>query len=94
MIYQDRIVIDSGIRSGKPCIRGTRIAVTDIFDYLGGGMTIDEVLDDFPDLTLADIQACFAFASDRDRRLASKDFQELPMSAGIYAVRYRSLGIL
>jgi len=67
MIYQDRIVIDSGIRSGKPCIRGTRIAVTDIFDYLGGGMTID----DFPDLTLADIQACFAFASDRDRRLAT-----------------------
>ena len=71
MIYQDRIVIDSGIRSGKPCIRGTRIAVTDIFDYLGGGMTVDEVLDDFPDLTLADIQACFAFASDRDRRLAT-----------------------
>ena len=71
MIYQDRIVIDSGIRSGKPCIRGTRIAVTDIFDYLGGGMTIDEMLDDFPDLTLADIQACFAFASDRDRRLVT-----------------------
>ncbi|MBW4642048.1 MAG: DUF433 domain-containing protein [Goleter apudmare HA4340-LM2] len=69
MNYQERIVINPGIRSGKPCIRGTRIAVTDVFDYLGGGMAIAEVLDDFPDLTLADIQACFAFAADRDRRL-------------------------
>ncbi|MCY7284054.1 MAG: DUF433 domain-containing protein [Cyanobacteria bacterium CAN_BIN43] len=64
MVYQEHIVIDPRIRSGKPCIRGTRITVTDIFDYLGGGMTIAEVLDDFPDLTLADIQACFAFAAD------------------------------
>ena len=70
MDYQERISIDSRIRSGKPCIRGTRITVTDVFDYLGGGMSISEVLDDFPDLTLADIQACFAFAADRDRRLA------------------------
>lgn len=70
MVYQEHIVIDPRIRSGKPCIRGTRITVTDVFDYLGGGMTIAEVLDDFPDLTLADIQACFAFAADRDRRLA------------------------
>jgi uncharacterized protein (DUF433 family) len=68
--YQERIVIDPQIRSGKPCIRGTRITVTDVFDYLGGGMTVSEVLDDFPDLTLADIQACFAFAANRDRRLA------------------------
>jgi uncharacterized protein (DUF433 family) len=42
----------------------------DIFDYLGGGMTVDEILDDFPDLTVEDIQACFAFAADRERRLA------------------------
>ncbi len=69
MDYQEHIIIDSRIRSGKPCIKGTRITVTDVFDYLGGGMTIAEVLDDFPDLTLADIQACFAFAADRDRRL-------------------------
>lgn len=62
MNYQKRIVIDPHIRSGKPCIRGTRITVTDVFDYLGGGMTVAEVLDDFPDLTLTDIQACFAFA--------------------------------
>jgi uncharacterized protein (DUF433 family) len=69
MDYKERISIDSGIRSGKPCIKGTRIAVADVFDYLGGGMTIQEVLEDFPDLTAEDIQACFAFAADRDRRL-------------------------
>ena len=69
MSYRERIKIDPQIRSGKPCILGTRIAVADIFDYLGGGMSIDELLDDFPDLTAEDIQACFAFAADRDRRL-------------------------
>ncbi len=69
MNYRDRITIDPLIRSGKPCIRGTRITVADIFDYLGGGMTVAEVLDDFPDLTADDVQACFAFAADRDRRL-------------------------
>ena len=69
MNYRERITIDSRIRSGKPCIRGTRITVADVFDYLGGGMSIPEVLDDFPDLTADDIQACFAFAADRDRRL-------------------------
>lgn len=67
--YHHRISISPNIRSGKPCIVNTRIAVSDVFDYLGGGMSIEEVLDDFPDLTLADIQACFAFAADRDRRL-------------------------
>lgn len=69
MNYRDRITIDPLVRSGKPCVRGTRITVADIFDYLGGGMTVAEVLDDFPDLTADDIQACFAFAADRDRRL-------------------------
>ena len=69
MNYLERITIDPGIRSGKPCIRGTRVAVSDVFDYLGGGMTIPEVLDDLPDLTPDDIRACFAFAADRDRRL-------------------------
>lgn len=70
MNYRDRIEIDPNIRSGKPRIRGTRITVSDIFDYLGGGMTVKEVLDDFPDLAIDDIQACFAFAADRDRRLS------------------------
>jgi len=69
MNYQERISIDPAIRSGKPCIRGTRIAVADIFDYLGGGMSVAEVLEDFPDLKPEDIQACFAYAADRDRRL-------------------------
>ncbi len=69
MDYRERIMIDPLVRSGKPCIRGTRIAVADVFDYLGGGMSIPEVLDDFPDLTAEDIQACFAYAGDRDRRL-------------------------
>jgi uncharacterized protein (DUF433 family) len=69
MNYRERITIDPRIRSGKPCIRGTRITVSDVFDYLGGGMTIPEVLEDFPDLTAEDIQACFAYAADRDRRL-------------------------
>ncbi len=71
MNYQERISIDSRIRSGKPCIRGTRIAVADVFDYLGGGMSITEILDDFPDLTAEDIQACFAYAANRERRLAA-----------------------
>jgi len=70
MDYKERITIDPRIRSGKPCIRGTRIAVMDIFDYLVGGMTVEEILDDFPDLAAEDIQACFAFAADRERRLA------------------------
>jgi uncharacterized protein (DUF433 family) len=69
MDYRERIMIDPRIRSGKPSVRGTRIAVADIFDYLGGGMTVAEILDDFPDLTAEDIQACFAFAADRDRCL-------------------------
>jgi len=67
--YRQRLTIDPRIRSGKPCIRGTRIAVGDVFDYLGGGMTVAEILDDFPDLTPEDMQACFAFAAERDRRL-------------------------
>lgn len=69
MSYQDRIAIDSRIRSGKPCIKGTRIAVADVLDYLGGGMTAAEILDDFPDLTAEDIQACLIFAAERERRM-------------------------
>ena len=69
MDYRQRIAIDRLIRSGKPCVRGTRITVADVLDYLGGGMTMAEVLDDFPDLTAEDIQACLSFAADRERRL-------------------------
>jgi uncharacterized protein (DUF433 family) len=69
MSYQDRITLDPRIRSGKPCIKGTRIAVADVLDYLGGGMTTAEILNDFPDLTAEDIQACLTFAAERERRL-------------------------
>jgi uncharacterized protein (DUF433 family) len=67
MDYRDRITINPQVRSGKPCIKGTRITVADVFGYLSGGMTVAEVLDDFPDLTAEDIQACFAFAADREQ---------------------------
>ena len=69
MVDQDRITIDPRIRSGKPCIKGTRIAVADVLDYLGGGMTAAQILDDFPDLTAEDIQVCLTFAAERERRL-------------------------
>ena len=63
------ITIEPGKRSGQPCIRGMRITVQDVLEYLAGGMTTDEVLADFPELTLEDLQACFGFAADRERRL-------------------------
>jgi uncharacterized protein (DUF433 family) len=69
MDYRDRITIEPGKRSGKPCIRGLRITVSDVLDYLAGGMSEDELLADFPDLEREDIRAVLAFAADRDRRL-------------------------
>ena len=69
MDYHQRITIDPLVRSGKPCVRGTRIAVADVLDYLGGGMSVAEVLEDFPDLTAEDVQACLSFAADRERRM-------------------------
>jgi len=71
MHWQDRIIVTPGVRSGKPCIRGTRITVYDILEYLAGGMTEAQILADFPDLTAEDIRACLAFAANRERRLAS-----------------------
>ena len=71
MDYRNRITIESGKRSGKPCIRGLRITVSDVLEYLASGMSEDEVLHDFPDLTREDIRACLAFAAERERRLAS-----------------------
>jgi uncharacterized protein (DUF433 family) len=67
--YQKRITIEPGKRGGKPCIRGLRITVYDVLDYLASGMTQEEVLRDFPDLTAEDIKACLAFAADRERKL-------------------------
>ena len=69
MSYQDIITIEPGKRGGKPCIRGLRITVYDVLEYLASGMSEDEILSDFPDLTREDIRACLAFAADRERRL-------------------------
>ena len=69
MDYRGRITIEPGKRGGKPCIRGMRITVYDVLDYLAGGMTEDEILADFPDLEREDIRAVLAFAADRERRL-------------------------
>ena len=66
MDYHERITIEPGTRSGKPCIRGTRIAVTDVLEYLAGGMSVGEVLADFPDLTEADVRAALTFAEDTE----------------------------
>jgi uncharacterized protein (DUF433 family) len=63
------ITMEPGKRSGKPCIRGTRMTVGDVLDYLAAGMTYAEVLHDFPNLTEQDILACLAFAADREREL-------------------------
>ncbi len=71
MNWQDRISVNPAVRSGKPCIRETRITVYDVLEYLAGGMTEDEVLADFPDLTRDDIRACLAFAAARERRLSN-----------------------
>jgi uncharacterized protein (DUF433 family) len=70
MDYTERITITPDKRSGKPCIRGTRMTVTDVLEYLAGGMSPEEIITEFPDLTLEDIRACLAFAADRERRLA------------------------
>ncbi len=69
MQLDDFIAITPGVRSGKPCIKGTRITVYDILEYLAGGMSQEQVLADFPDLKLEHIRAALAFAAARERRL-------------------------
>jgi uncharacterized protein (DUF433 family) len=71
MDYSKIITIEPGKMGGKPCIRGLRITVYDVLDYLASGMTAEEILQDFPDLAREDILACLAFAADRERKLAS-----------------------
>jgi uncharacterized protein (DUF433 family) len=61
MDWRDRISVDPAMRSGKPCIKGTRITVYDVLEYLAGGMTEDQILSDFPDLTREDLRASLAF---------------------------------
>ncbi len=67
MSYHDIITIEPGKRGGKPCIRGMRITVYDVLDYLASGMTPEEIVADFDYLTLDDIRACLEYAADRER---------------------------
>jgi uncharacterized protein (DUF433 family) len=69
MDYKHLITIEPGKRGGKPCIRGLRITVYDVLEYLAAGMTSEEIVRDLPDLTIEDIRACLAFAADRERKL-------------------------
>ena len=69
--FSEIITIEPGKRGGKPCIRGLRITVYDVLEYLASGMSENEILADFPDLRREDIRACLAFAADRERRLVS-----------------------
>ncbi len=69
MDYRQIITIEPDKRSGQACIRGLRMTVRDVLEYLAAGMTPPEIVDDFPDLTIEDIQACLAYAADRERRL-------------------------
>jgi uncharacterized protein (DUF433 family) len=69
MSYQEIITIEPGKRGGRPCIRGMRIAVGDVLGWLAEGMSHEQILDEFPELTERDIRACLAYAADRERRL-------------------------
>ena len=71
MNYADIITIEPGKRSGKPCIRGMHITVSDVLEYLASGMTGDEIICDFPELTKDDIHACLSFAADREKKLSA-----------------------
>ena len=86
MANLDRITIEPGKRSGKPCIRGWRMTVSDVLDYLASGMSEEDLLRDFPDLTCEDIRACLAFVADRERRLVgSADGEAAPRPAALTA---------
>jgi uncharacterized protein (DUF433 family) len=69
MDYRDYITIDPNKRGGKPFVRGLRITVYEVLEYLASDMTEAQILEDFPDLTREDLKACIAFAADRERRL-------------------------
>ena len=67
MLLTDRITIEAGKRGGKPCVRGLRITVYEVLEYLASGMSFDEVLEDFPYLQKEDILACLSFAAHKDK---------------------------
>ncbi len=72
MDFRKYITIETDKRGGKPCIRGMRITVYDILEYLASGMTEEQILEDFPELTKEDIKACIAFAANRERELTKR----------------------
>jgi len=69
MNYRELITIEPGKRGGRPCIRGMRISVYDVLGWLAAGMTNEEIIEEFPELTLEDIRASLAYAADRDHHL-------------------------
>ncbi len=71
MNYQEIITIEPGKRGGRPCIRHMRIAVADVLGWLAAGMSHQEILSDYPELTEEDIRACLAYAADRERRVVT-----------------------
>jgi len=71
MNYQHIITIEPGKRGGRPCVRGSRIAVADVLGWLAAGMSHQQILADYPELTEEDIRACLAYAADRERRLTT-----------------------
>ena len=68
MNFLEHITIDPAVRFGKPCVRGTRITVGDVLGYLASGMSEQQLLDEFPQLTRDHIRACLAYAAERERR--------------------------
>jgi uncharacterized protein (DUF433 family) len=71
MGYRDIITIEPGKRGGRPCIRGMRIAVSDVLGWLAAGMSTEQIVGDYPELTEDDIRACLAYAADRERRVVT-----------------------
>jgi uncharacterized protein (DUF433 family) len=71
--YRDIITLEPDRRSGKPCIRGLRITVYDVLSYLAAGMSIDEILSDFPSLTREDVLACLSYAAERERHTIKRN---------------------
>ena len=69
MDYRDYITVEPNKRGGKPCVRGLRITVYEVLEYLASEMSVEGILEDFPDLTREDLKACIAYAADRERRL-------------------------
>ena len=74
--YRSFITLEPGKRGGKPCVRGLRIAVQDVLEWLANGMTIEDILADYPELTRDDILACLAYAADRERHSAALNAAE------------------